>query len=430
LNEKRQSIIDIETRQQVTVLVVPNQHFMTPHYEVERIRTSDLSEKDEKLASYKLVVKPEVDLPQMSMTAQKDHQEPAIKGTLSEQPFASPPPPPSSSSRTKSSPSLLKRLVTAVFGKKEEEPAKRPTSGDKRRPGMHTSSRGGKNRPHNRDQRGRTGTGSGNRRPGGHNNRPHDPDSRPRNARSGERRPTHHPREGQAGHQPQGEKRHHEPVVHPTAHAIHETAPISHERHERTDRPVERAPDRNVERTERPERAERTERTERTEKLERPERTERQERTERTDRNVERNTERTTTERALVAVATHEVHVTPAPIVHTQHYNEPQHTQQPAVVPMHAPDTVTRDTTYHAPQSDASATFNPATQDPQAQPAATGEAQGPNAERKPRYPSNQRRRKRFSKHNRHRRQGTSENRQAQEGEDIYSAPKKSGTGEE
>ncbi|MDR3478789.1 MAG: ribonuclease E [Gammaproteobacteria bacterium] len=380
LNEKRQSIIDIETRQQVTVLVVPNQHFMTPHYEVERIRISDLSEKDEKLASYKLVVKPEVELPQMSMTAQKDHQEPAIKGTLSEQPFASPPPP--SSSRTKSSPSLLKRLVTAVFGKKEAEPAKKPTSHDKRRPGMHTSSRGGKNRPHHRDQRGRTGgTGGGNRRPGGQQNRPHDPDSRPRHAKSGgDRRPHHPPRDGQAAQGQQGERRHHDPVVHPTTHVIHETAPTSHER---TERPV----------------AERT---------------------------IER-----TTERALVAVATHEVHVTPTPIVNAQQhtYTETSHTQQ-TVVPMHTSETV-RETIYHAPRGaePAAETFNSSTNE-QPQPQATGEAQNPNAERKPRYPSNQRRRKRFSKHNRHRRQGTSENRQALEGEDIYSAPKKSGTGEE
>ncbi len=59
LNEKRQAIIDIEKRQNVSVIVVPSSHLLTPQYEVERIRISDLNEKDEKLASYKLAIKPE-----------------------------------------------------------------------------------------------------------------------------------------------------------------------------------------------------------------------------------------------------------------------------------------------------------------------------------------------------------------------------------
>ena len=38
LNEKRQAIIDIEKRQNVSVIVVPSPHLLTPQYEVERIR--------------------------------------------------------------------------------------------------------------------------------------------------------------------------------------------------------------------------------------------------------------------------------------------------------------------------------------------------------------------------------------------------------
>ena len=60
LNEKRQAIIDIEKRQSVSVIVVPSSHLLTPQYEIERVRQSDISEKDEKLASYKLAIKQEV----------------------------------------------------------------------------------------------------------------------------------------------------------------------------------------------------------------------------------------------------------------------------------------------------------------------------------------------------------------------------------
>jgi ribonuclease E len=98
LNEKRQAIVDIEQRQNVMVLVIPNPHFMTPHYEVERIRKSDITEEDEKLASYKLVTKPEIELPEMTLAAQRGHQEPAIKNIMSDQAMA---PPPAAVSKTK-----------------------------------------------------------------------------------------------------------------------------------------------------------------------------------------------------------------------------------------------------------------------------------------------------------------------------------------
>src|SRR6185503_6091334 len=56
LNEKRQSIVEIEKRQQVTVVLIPNPHMLTPQYQVDRVRTSDVTEKDEKMVSYKLAI--------------------------------------------------------------------------------------------------------------------------------------------------------------------------------------------------------------------------------------------------------------------------------------------------------------------------------------------------------------------------------------
>ena len=41
LNEKRQDITGIEERQEVKILLIPNQNLETPHYEVERIREQD-----------------------------------------------------------------------------------------------------------------------------------------------------------------------------------------------------------------------------------------------------------------------------------------------------------------------------------------------------------------------------------------------------
>jgi ribonuclease E len=150
LNEKRAAIIEIEKRQEVAVVIVPNQHFMTPHYEVERIRASEIDEDDGKVASYKLVVQPELELPTAAtLLTAKGHQEPAIKAILANQSTQTPPTP---SNKEKAPDSLLKRLVTYLFDKKITAPTtERPESREKRKPGMHPSSRG-RNRHHTRNR--------------------------------------------------------------------------------------------------------------------------------------------------------------------------------------------------------------------------------------------------------------------------------------
>lgn len=123
LNEKRQAIIDIEKRQGVAVIVVPSTHLLTPQYEVERIRLSDITEKDEKLASYKLAIKQEVTTQATTSTAQKSHQEPAIKSMqLDEASVPAAPTPTQSYAQQvgKGEPGLIKKLFTFLFDKKEE----------------------------------------------------------------------------------------------------------------------------------------------------------------------------------------------------------------------------------------------------------------------------------------------------------------------
>jgi len=151
LNEKRLAIMGIEERQKVSVIIVPNPHFMTPQYEVERIRLSDLSENDEKILSYKLAIKPEVELTSVSATTLRAHQEPAIKNMVIEQPTPTPP----SKSKTGQG-GLLKRLFGFLI---KNEPAseieKKPRARvEGRRP--NTPYRGGRNRPHHNKNRNQT----------------------------------------------------------------------------------------------------------------------------------------------------------------------------------------------------------------------------------------------------------------------------------
>ncbi len=164
LNEKRQAITGIEERQKVGVIIVPNLHFMTPQYEVERIRLSDLSEKDEKILSYRLAIKPDAETTTVSQTIARTHQEPAIKSMVIEQPTPTPAP---SSDKTKTDEGIFKRLFSYLIKKKDEEPASEKKSVTRqsrgRRHGSGMAPRGGdrnRHRHHHHRRGGRKNTPS------------------------------------------------------------------------------------------------------------------------------------------------------------------------------------------------------------------------------------------------------------------------------
>lgn len=118
LNEKRHAIIGIETRQNVSVIVVPSNHMLTPQYEVERIRQSDFSEKDEKMASYKLAIKTDTTIAQTAATpapVTRTQQEPAVRQiAVSEMPAPAPAP------RAADQTGFIKKIFGFLFDKKEE----------------------------------------------------------------------------------------------------------------------------------------------------------------------------------------------------------------------------------------------------------------------------------------------------------------------
>ncbi|WP_295413961.1 Rne/Rng family ribonuclease, partial [uncultured Thiodictyon sp.] len=54
LNEKRRAVLDLEARQEVQVLLLPSEHIETPDYQIERLRTQDLSKQPDERPSYEL----------------------------------------------------------------------------------------------------------------------------------------------------------------------------------------------------------------------------------------------------------------------------------------------------------------------------------------------------------------------------------------
>ncbi len=125
LNEKRNALRGIEKRNNVSVLIIPNQHLETPHFKVERLR------EDEALteASYAIKEIPELTAPGVEVVSDSSRTKevPLLQGFA--QPSAKQAPQKQTQSgadnakakkrnkpRKQQKPSLLKRLLTALAG--------------------------------------------------------------------------------------------------------------------------------------------------------------------------------------------------------------------------------------------------------------------------------------------------------------------------
>ncbi len=148
LNEKREAIHEVQTRQGVDIIVVPDPHLETPNYEIERVRTDDADHASHNHASYELVIKPDP-VPDFAREEQKAQvPEPAVKRVA---PPAQPARPPVEE------PGLIKRFITTLFGAEDAAPAEDTTGADASRS------------PSSNGQR--SSGGNGNRRRSGNNQR-------------------------------------------------------------------------------------------------------------------------------------------------------------------------------------------------------------------------------------------------------------------
>jgi ribonuclease E len=128
LNEKREILSDIEKRQKVSLLLVPNTALETPHYDVERIRAGETSD-EAKQYSYEMAThKPDEILEALSSAAAaaKTREEPAVKSVV--------PAAPRPAVAPVQQPGLFVRLWRALFGKGEPEKPQRKKTTSKKRP--------------------------------------------------------------------------------------------------------------------------------------------------------------------------------------------------------------------------------------------------------------------------------------------------------
>ena len=117
LNEKRIQLDAIERRQQVKLLLIPNPHMETPHYDIERVKEGDRRVE----VSHHLMITPEPEMPE-AMKDKPAAEQAAVTGVS---PTAPAPTPTPAMRKGDKKPNLLKRMLNVLTGKAaDQEPEK------------------------------------------------------------------------------------------------------------------------------------------------------------------------------------------------------------------------------------------------------------------------------------------------------------------
>ncbi len=86
LNEKRNEIQKLEGRLKVNIVLVPNPHLETPHYNVQRLRHDELNQMEHVPSSYELVERPEEPKIGVAEEEKRERQKAVVKGITPAQP--------------------------------------------------------------------------------------------------------------------------------------------------------------------------------------------------------------------------------------------------------------------------------------------------------------------------------------------------------
>ncbi len=147
LNEKRQQISELESQYRCSILVLPHADLETPHYAINRIRNSELSNQLKEQLSHEIHYDVTTETPGEELV-KLEKEIPAVKNTPPEKsaPKAIP------RRRTKKKPdNLLQRLLKSLFGTKKKSKRKkqkrsRPRTGSNQRNSRSYSQRNNQRR--------------------------------------------------------------------------------------------------------------------------------------------------------------------------------------------------------------------------------------------------------------------------------------------
>lgn len=167
LNEKREQLDSIEKRSGVRLLIVPNPHLETPHYQIERVRRNDADHAALTRRSYQLVEKPDdPSVPENAATETKISERAAVRGIMPRQTAPTPRQPVQTEAQATSDtkkPSVIKRVLSRLFGvtaaiEAPEVIAEEPVERNK-----NTRNRNARGNNSNRNRNNRNSNNNGNR---------------------------------------------------------------------------------------------------------------------------------------------------------------------------------------------------------------------------------------------------------------------------
>ena len=158
LNEKRQVINDVENRQGVKILLIPNPNLETPNYDIQREKFSDLERSATAQPSYHLVAEQEETTETTSEKPKPRIEEPAVKTIVPAAPAPQQQAGPAAQSAVAPQGGFIKRLWSNLIGggadtsatpteapqqrpAKPAAPAARTSSGEKRTAGERPARR-------------------------------------------------------------------------------------------------------------------------------------------------------------------------------------------------------------------------------------------------------------------------------------------------
>jgi ribonuclease E len=161
LNEKRRSLSEIENRHRIDVILIPNPHVETPHFDIQRVRKSDKEEMS--TASFDMVQAPASEEEAAQPVQALRSEEPAVKTLIPQGPA----PMREEKAQKPEGSGFIRKLFSTLFGNGEETKEKKPaaTKDAKRSPQREKGSRAqGGRRSQAQGQGQRQGQGQGQRR--------------------------------------------------------------------------------------------------------------------------------------------------------------------------------------------------------------------------------------------------------------------------
>jgi len=126
LNEKRSGIEQIEKRQDVSIIIVPNKHMETPDFDIQRIRVNVGEEEQAKTSSYQLIRTESQALPEYAREVLQAAEKATVREFLPPSPAPSSPPPsevlrpPPQPAPVAAGGGLIKRFLNILSGKHED----------------------------------------------------------------------------------------------------------------------------------------------------------------------------------------------------------------------------------------------------------------------------------------------------------------------